>query len=108
MYEGKRLAARRLRNNVRLAASRKQIVPKWPPIACKNSMRLAARRIQIVPEWPPVPCKKSMQLEATLLQDLTQVSATLTGWRRTHRSEEGKMIALFSPGICSLSYRSFP
>jgi hypothetical protein len=61
MYEGKWLAVRQLRNNVRLAAIRKQIVPEWPPIACKNSMRLAAGRIQIVPEWPPVPCKNSMR-----------------------------------------------
>ncbi len=36
----------------------------------------------------------------TLLQDLTQDSATLTGWRRSHRSGEGKMIALYGPGIC--------
>ncbi len=35
-------------------------------------------------------------------------SATLTRWRRTHRSGEGKMIALYGRGICSLSYRSFP
>ncbi len=41
----------------RLAASRKQIVPEWPPVACKNSTRLAASRIQIVPEWRPVACK---------------------------------------------------
>ncbi len=45
---------------------------------------------------------------STLLQDLTQDSATLTGWRRTHRSWEGKMIALYGPGICSLWYWSFP
>jgi hypothetical protein len=32
--------------------------------------------------------------ETTLLQDLTQDSATLTGWRRTKRSGDGKMIAL--------------
>ncbi len=44
----------------------------------------------------------------TLLQDLTQDSATLTGWRRTKRSEEGKMIALNGPGISSLTDRSFP
>ncbi len=43
-----------------------------------------------------------------LLQDLTQDSATLTGWRRTKRSGDGKMIALYSPGICGLRYRSFP
>ena len=42
------------------------------------------------------------------LQDLTQVSATQTGWRRTHRSGEGKMIAFYGRGICSLRYRSFP
>ncbi len=46
--------------------------------------------------------------EYTLLQDLTQDSATQTGWRRTHRSGEGKMIALYGPGICSLRYWSFP
>ncbi len=32
----------------------------------------------------------------------------MTGWRRTHRSGEGKMIALLGRGICSLRYRSFP
>jgi hypothetical protein len=41
----------------------------------------------------------------TLLQDLTQDSATLTGGRRTHRSGEGKMIALYGRGICSIRYR---
>jgi hypothetical protein len=45
---------------------------------------------------------------ATLLQGFTQDSATQTGWRRTKRSGDGKMIALYSPGICSLRYRSFP
>ncbi len=44
----------------------------------------------------------------TLLQDLTQDSATLTGWRRTKRSGEGKMIALYCPGIYCLRFRSFP
>jgi hypothetical protein len=44
----------------------------------------------------------------TLLQDLTQDSATLTGWRRTKRSGEGKMIILYGPGIFSLTFRSFP
>ncbi len=43
----------------------------------------------------------------TLLQDLTQDSATLTGWRRTKRSGEEKMIALYCPGIYCLRYRSF-
>jgi hypothetical protein len=38
----------------------------------------------------------------TLLQDLTQDSAALTGWRRTKRSGEGKMIALYDPGISLL------
>jgi hypothetical protein len=47
-------------------------------------------------------------LSGTLLQDLTQDSGTLTGWRRTKRSGDGKMIALYSPGICGLRYRSFP
>jgi hypothetical protein len=46
--------------------------------------------------------------EDALLQDLTQDSATLTGWRRTKRSGDGKMIALFGPGISRLRYRSFP
>ncbi len=46
--------------------------------------------------------------EGALLQDLTQDSATLTGWRRTKRSGDGKMIGLYSPGICGLRYRSFP
>jgi hypothetical protein len=44
----------------------------------------------------------------TLLQDLTKDSATLTGWRRTKRSGEGKMIALYCPEIYCLRYRSFP
>jgi hypothetical protein len=44
----------------------------------------------------------------TLLQDLTQDSATLTGWRRTKRSGEGKMIALYGPGISLLRYLNFP
>ncbi len=43
-----------------------------------------------------------------LLQDLTQDSATLTGWRRTKRSGEGKMIALYGPGISLLRYLNFP
>ncbi len=44
----------------------------------------------------------------TLLQDLTQDSATLTGWRRTKRSGKGKMIALYGPGISLLRYQKFP
>jgi hypothetical protein len=44
---------------------------------------------------------------STLLQDLTQDSTTLTGWRRTKQSGEGKMIALYGPGISSFMYRSF-
>ncbi len=44
----------------------------------------------------------------TLLQDLTQDSATLTGWRRTKRSGEGKMIALYGLGISLLRYLNFP
>ena len=44
----------------------------------------------------------------TLLQDLTQDSVTLTGWRRTKRSGEGKMIALYGPGISLLRYLNFP
>jgi hypothetical protein len=43
-----------------------------------------------------------------LLQELTQDSATLTGWRWTKRSGEGKMITLYGPGIFSLTFRSFP
>ncbi len=43
--------------------------------------------------------------DITLLQDLTQDSATLTGWRRTKRSGEGKMIALYCPGIYCLRFR---
>jgi hypothetical protein len=42
----------------------------------------------------------------TLLQDLND-SATMTGWRRTKRSGERKMIALYVPGICLLKYQSF-
>ncbi len=48
------------------------------------------------------------RLNPTLLQDLTQDSATPTGWRRTKRSGEGKMNALYGPGICYLRSRSFP
>jgi hypothetical protein len=44
----------------------------------------------------------------TLLQGLRQDSATLTGWRRTKRSGEGKMIALNGPGISLLRYLNFP
>jgi hypothetical protein len=44
----------------------------------------------------------------TLLQDLTQDSATLTGWRRTKRSGEGKIIALYDPGISLLRLLNFP
>ncbi len=40
----------------------------------------------------------------TLLKDLTQDSATLTGWRRTKRSGEGKRITLYCPGIYCLRY----
>jgi hypothetical protein len=47
-------------------------------------------------------------IATTLLQDLTQDSATLTGWRRTKRSGEGKMIALYGPGISLLRYLNFP
>jgi hypothetical protein len=46
--------------------------------------------------------------EATLLQDLTQDSASLTGWRRTKRSGEGKIIALYDPGISLLRLLNFP
>jgi hypothetical protein len=54
-------------------------------------------------------CKEAQRVVTyALLQDLTQDSATLTGWRRTKRSGEGKMIALYSRGICGLRYRSFP
>ncbi len=45
---------------------------------------------------------------AALLQDLTQDSAALTGWRRTKRSGEGKMIAIYGPGISLLRYLNFP
>jgi hypothetical protein len=43
-----------------------------------------------------------------LLQDLTQDSATLTGWRRTKRSGEGKIIALYDLGISLLRLLNFP
>jgi hypothetical protein len=63
----------------------------------------------------PLPCVMYMRSLTnvclpfpTLLQDLTQDSATLTGWRQTKRSGEGKMIALYCPGIYCLRYRSFP
>ncbi len=53
------------------------------------------------------PCR-TVYKDPSLLQDLTQDSATLTGWRRTKRSGEGKMITLYCPGIYCLRYRSFP
>ncbi len=48
-----------------VAASRMQIVPEWPPIACKlypsgrqsHANWVAASRMQIVPKWPPVAWK---------------------------------------------------
>jgi hypothetical protein len=43
----------------------------------------------------------------SLLQDVPENSTTQPGWRRTHPAGYGKMIAPYSPGICSLSYRSF-
>jgi hypothetical protein len=61
--------ARSKRYNVRLVASRIQIVPEWPPVACKlyplaNSHLFfqfacdwAATRIQFVCNWRPVACK---------------------------------------------------
>ncbi len=57
----------------------------------------------------PAPLKYVWSLSiGALLQDFTQDSATQTGWRRTKRSGDGKMIALYSPGICGQRYRSFP
>ncbi len=53
-------------------------------------------------------CQKILPLEGTLLQDLTKDSATWTGWRRTKRSGEGKINALYGPGNCYLRSRSFP
>ena len=55
-------------------------------------------------EHPPTPFQRAhpSPSTSTLLQDLTQDSATLTGWRRTKRSGEGKMIALYGPGISLL------
>ncbi len=53
-------------------------------------------------------CRRVKNIEGTLLQDLTQDSATLTGWRRTKRSGEGKMIAPYGPGISLLRYLNFP
>ncbi len=44
----------------------------------------------------------------TLWQDLTKDSATLTGWRRSQQSGEGKMIPLLGPGIYNPKYRVFP
>ena len=35
-------------------------------------------------------------------------SATLTGWRRSQQSGEGKMIPLLGPGIYTPNYRAFP
>jgi hypothetical protein len=51
---------------------------------------------------------RSDEITHTLLQDLTQDSATLTGWRWTKRSGEGKMIALYGLGISLLRYLNFP
>ncbi len=42
------------------------------------------------------------------LQDLTKDSVTLTGWRRSHRSGEGKIISLYGRWICFPRYRRFP
>jgi hypothetical protein len=61
-------------NSTRVAASCTQIVPLWPPVACKFQpiffmllatgshacticMRLAATRVQFICDWPPVACK---------------------------------------------------
>ncbi len=69
----------------RVAASRLQIVPAWPPIACKLylrgrqshatwikstgiCMRLAATRVQFVCDWPPVASIFCMRLTATRVQ----------------------------------------
>jgi|LakMenEpi03Aug12_release.lakeMendotaPanAssembly.Ray.scaffolds.fasta_scaffold4574989_1 hypothetical protein len=45
---------------------------------------------------------------STLLQDLTQDSATLTGWRRTIGSGKWKMIAVYGPGIFLLGLAKVP
>ncbi len=41
-------------------------------------------------------------------QDLTKDSATLTGWRRSQQSGEGKMVPWLGPGIYTSKYRVFP
>ncbi len=68
-----------------MAASRKQFVPAWPPVACNMNktdgnlpatgghagticMRLAATRVQYECDWPPVACYFFMRLAATLVQ----------------------------------------
>ncbi len=50
----------------------------------------------------------SISLYCTLSQDLTKDSATLTGWRRSQQSGEGKMIPLLGPGKYTPKYRVFP
>ncbi len=68
---------------MRLAASRIQIVPEWPPVACKlypsgrqlhaNYTRVAASCMQIIPEWPPVACKlypRGRQSHATWIKSM--------------------------------------
>ncbi len=69
----------------RLAASRMQIAPVWPPVTSKINkidgnlpatgghmgtiwMRLAASRVQFVSYWPPVACKFCTRLAAILIQ----------------------------------------
>ncbi len=64
-------------NCTRVAASRMQIVPAWPPVVCKFRpilfmllatgghwstiyMRLVATQIQFICDWPPVACKLCM------------------------------------------------
>jgi hypothetical protein len=74
----------------------------------KNNIRQKRIQRSFAAVRKPVKEFLEQSVEATLLQDLTQDSATLTGWRRTKRSGEGKMITLYCPGIYCLRYRSFP
>ncbi len=86
------LAASACKIWMRLAASCRQIVPEWPPVACKLyprdsrplshsgtiCMRLAATREQFLCDWPPVASIFSMRLAATRVQSCFWLAARRT------------------------------
>jgi hypothetical protein len=75
------LAASPCKTWIRLAVSRLQIVPEWPPVTCKlypcgrqshainkiegNLLRLAATRVQFECNWPPDASNICIGLAAT-------------------------------------------